>query len=355
MNNINIDELVKQSGCDPILVDMIYKFTGSDYQGTEKILASIPKDNFLIKGKFLAGLTFKYGSFLFFYNTKETKCDRITVIISAGDKGASRYNLDEPWLEFEKNLKSYENHASMEIDMQKRFVKILNEAYAIEFFSKSLVYNKPPDLAPIKNFFIEILTNILDDPDIAVKLKIEEVDIFQLNRGYDISSYKLEEKNKNTDNDNANENYPNNGQGKEPLIIIDVDIELQPIGGTKISEIEQGGKVLVRITDRTSIADYLCELLECVENGIRKPLFAVLKESYITDAGVKVIVEFGPGIYGRAIFSEDVAVRTTRIESEEDLMKSQSILHKLSLKNFWWMVGTLIIIILMLLYFVVNR
>ena len=67
MQNEKLIKLQKDTGCDAILGKLLLKFTGDDVEGAIKIIKSVDKDIFVVRGKFIAqGLEY-YGVVVFCY------------------------------------------------------------------------------------------------------------------------------------------------------------------------------------------------------------------------------------------------------------------------------------------------
>lgn len=351
MSDQKILQLQKETGCDPVLGKLILKFTGDDLDGAIKILKSVEKDIFVIRGKFVAQTVKIYGSFIIFYNQKNKAVDKVVVIAKTEDRSAIEFDFEKGWNIFLQGLNDYQRKNATEIDVQSKFINAISGPKVISIFDK--IFNKKEiDYEELKSFFEEIFIGIAGDINIAIKLKVDRSDAFEVNKG-NISENDIVFKDEKRE-DNKNEQKKSNLEQNQ-ILLLKIDLELAPVDGRPLSELQPGELIGVKIVDDRPIAHYIASLLSgnTFEFEQNKIVFAELKDIKLTDNGILVRVEFGPGIYGETYYGEDVKVKIARLDNEDKEENDKK--ENFFLKNIWIIGGILLAIIIILLFIVTQQ
>ncbi len=351
MSDQKILQLQKETGCDTVLAKLILKFTGDDLDGAIKILKSVDKDIFVIRGKFIAQTMKVYGSFIIFYNSKNRVTDKAVIVVKTEDKSAIEFDFEKGWNIFLQSLLDFQRKNATDIDIQSKFINLISSPKAISSFDK-ILNKKEIEEDLLKAFFEETLIGITGDINIAIKLKIDRSDAFEVNKG-NISENDIVFKDEKRDDSKQEQKKSTYDQNQ--ILLLKIDLDLSPVEGKLLSELQPGELIGVKITDDRPIAHYIASLLSgnTFEFEENKLVFAELKDIKLTDAGILVRVEFGPGIYGEAYYGEDVKVRIANLENEnnEESNKKTNFL----LKNIWIIGGILIAVIIILLFIVTQQ
>ncbi|HOJ63102.1 MAG TPA: hypothetical protein PLE45_01665 [Spirochaetota bacterium] len=347
MSDQKILQLQKETGCDTVLAKLILKFTGDDLDGAIKILKSVDKDIFVIRGKFIAQTVKIYGSFIIFYNSKTKIVDKTVIIAKSEDKSAIEFDFEKNWSIFLQGLNDYQKKNATDIDIQSKFINAIASSPKIVSSFDRILNKKEIDYEELKSFFEEIFIGITGDINIALKLKVDKSDAFEVNKG-NISENDIvfkDEKKEDNKNDQKKSTFDQN-----QILLLKIDLDLSPIDGKLLSELQPGELIGVKIVDDRPIAHYIASLLsgntfDFEENKI---VFAELKDIKLTEGGILVRVEFGPGIYGEAYYGEDVKVRVASLDNEKDEKEAKK--DNFIFKNIWIIGGILIAIIIILLF-----
>ncbi|OHD11727.1 MAG: hypothetical protein A2Y34_15350 [Spirochaetes bacterium GWC1_27_15] len=348
MSDQKVIQLQKETGCDISLAKLLLKFTSGDIDGAVNIIKSVDKNIFIIRGKFIAQTLKIYGSFIIFYNSKNKVIDKAHIVIKKEDKSAIEFDFDQQWHIFFKNILDYSRKNITEVDSQNKFFENVKSPRTLAFFEGKLSLKKDIDDKILKDFFSDILVNITGDVNVAVKIKVERTDIFELNKGEnpEIDGFDKEQQSKQQEKKKEKEN--------EQILLVDIELELAPIEGVEISQLQIGDLVGVKIKDDRPVAEYISTLLGAKDLTTleRKTVFAELKDIKVTDQGILIKVEFGPGIYGQAYYGEDIKVRVAKKESlfEEKPEKKKNFFFK-----YFWLIGGVLICIIIILLLLITR
>lgn len=351
MSDQKILQLQKETGCDSVLAKLILKFTGDDLDGAIKILKSVEKDIFVIRCKFIGQTIRIYGSFVIFYNSKIKGIDKVVIVVKTEDKSAIEFDFEKGWNIFMQSLIDYQKRNATDIDIQSKFINTVSSHKVISSLDK-ILSKKEIDEETLKSFFEETLIGITGDINIALKLKIERTDAFEVNKG-NISENDIVFKDEKKD-ENKQDEKKSNFQDNQ-ILLLKIDLDLSPVTGKSLSELQPGELIGVKIIDDRPIAYYIASLLSGNSFNFdqNKLIFAELKDIKLTDSGILVKVEFGPGIYGEAYYGEDVKVRTA--DFSEDVPEDSKKKENFWLKNIWIIGGILIAVVIILLFIVTQQ
>jgi hypothetical protein len=349
MQDEKLTKLVNSTGCDPVLAKLLLKFTDDDLDGAMKIMESVDKDIYVVRGKFIAQGSKVYGTFIFFYNTKSKEIYRLNMVIKKEERAAIEFSFKLPWREFEKKLVDYGLSNLIKIDLQDKFAFQMKTPKAISTFEKFMVRKKEHDEQALKAFFTEVVFNLTGDSDIAIKLHIERTDAFELNKG-NVKETDIIFKEEKEEADVKEEIDENN----DDVLNLRIEPELSPGEGTEITLLRPGDIISVKIADERPIAEYIATLLNAKEPVTNENImiYSKVKDIITTEQGFVVKVEFGPGINGIAYFGENVKLRVAKID--EAIPEETQLSDNIFIRNFWIIGGILVVGIVILLLLITK-
>lgn len=352
MSDQKIIQLQRDTGCDVALAKLMLKFTAGDVDGALNIIKSVEKNIFVFRLKFIAQTSKIYGTLSFIFNTKTKTIDKLYCVVKREDKTAIEFDFEKTWnITFEEIISYYQNNI-IDIELQNKILSAINTNKTVSLLENKLTTKKEIDENSIKNYFTDILINISGDVSVAVKSKIDKTDIFEINRG------SLTDTENDTTKEDLKKEEIKKEKDQDQILLLNIEMDLAPVDGVQISELQIGDLIGVKITDDRPIAEYICTLLNAKDPVTKQPLtlFAELKDIKVTESGIVVRVEFGPGIHGVAHYGEDVKIRVT---DKEDLFnkskKEDSSKGNFFFKYFWLIGGGLILIIVVILILLMSN
>ncbi len=318
MNNEMVKELVKTTGCDDFLANMLLRFTGGDIDGARRIIEAVPKDIFAVKLKFITQITGYYSACFFCFDHKEQRINRFVAVIS-DDKEIGKFDLQTDWYDFEEQLYSYSRTKKIDGVKTDQLKNLFVGGEFVSLVSSILKPGQPVKNEVFSNLIVDELYNLFADTNIAVKFDIEMTDAFKLNKNRDLRDEEAEigESLNIEEGDREKEKRGYERTKDQSLIVLRVDPVLSPVSGSEIKDLEFGDEIQVRITDDRDIANYLAELIGGKVDSIRVPVFSkIIEVKELEGDSVGVFTQFGPGIFGMFKVPADAKV-VTRINEEE--------------------------------------
>lgn len=346
MSDQKIIHLQKETGCDVSLAKLLLKFTGGDVEGAASIVKSVEKNIFIIRLKFIAQSAKIYGTITFQMSTKTKLIDKFYCVTKVEDKSAIEFDFEKKWDITQEEVAGYYQRNIVDIDFYNKIANAFNNPRVIQFLESKFVTKKDIDENSIKNFFTDILINLTGDVSVALKIKIDKTDVFEVNKG-NPKDFEIDDNNESQKKEDSKKE-----KEQEQILMLKVDLDLAPVDGVQISDLQIGDLLGVKITDERPISEYISRLLNSKDPVTNEnlTLFAELKDIKVSESGIGIKVEFGPGIYGSAHYGEDVKVRVSdKYQLLSGEKKESPSKNNFFFKYFWLIGGALISIIVIVL------
>jgi len=324
-----------------------------------------PDTNYLvIKGRFKATASSSYGLFIVFMDNVTKNVDKIEIVASHFSTVYDT-NINMPWSELQDIITKLrwkgEYATSLTHDIQSSLEDLFQPGTGrgIDIWNaiKKTMVNKAA------NFFEEFFARPTGDKGVKVELAIETI------TKSDIENVKKMREQRDILNSlNLQNNQPKPQQAEQKLeesaVVLDVSLVLSPISGVPIYELKEGTKIFIKITEQTSRGQYFNDLLGASEGNEILPVPATVKKVSKEGKIYTVLVEIGPGIYGKSLDEDTVKVKL--YDSNQDKRKLQKTIEAAptsieplsetppSSSNgsflFWVMGGIGLLIIMILVY-----
>ncbi|MGC8765889.1 MAG: DUF4899 domain-containing protein [Brevinematia bacterium] len=268
----------------------------------------------IIKGRFKAPAVSSFGLFIVFMDNQSKSVEKFDVVCSHFST-LYENNISIPWNEIENIIVKLKWKGEYATSLTHDVQATLDDLFQVgsgrtpEIWSniKKLQFNK------VENVFEEALSRPAGDKNIKVDVAIETLHASQIEStrkmqkdtsGKDILSALTPEPKQE-----AQTTTPATYIPEDSAVLLEVALVLSPVSGVPIFELKEGDKIFVKITEQSNRGQYFIDLLNASEDGDLLPIPAsvvkVLKEGKI----YTVIVNIGPGIYGRSIDEDNVKVK----------------------------------------------
>lgn len=277
----------------------LLNFTRNDLEQAIKILEACEKNVAIIKGKFLSSKKLFNGAFLFTYNFELRELNYFFIVVS-NDASITRINIEQKWRDFYSDLFTFANSNSANMQVSNELERVLLSPDNIRYLLSFFVDVNNIDQVNLKRFLLSEIAKVLMDSAVAVKISIENTDIFSLQNF-------LKENPSGTKFDKRDK--------KDFYIIINLNVEpvLAPIGGVESGTLEFGDEILVKLKDEREIVQFLLGFInpDSFQGGaIYGSLFS--KQLDPLTGNYLVRLEFGPGIFGSFLIGEKVRLQVRK-------------------------------------------
>jgi len=266
----------------------------------------------IIKGRFKAIGTSSYGIFIIFVDNNTKNVDKID-IISSHFSTIYENPVSMPWSELEDLITKMkwkgEFATSLTNDVQSTLEDIFQPGTGrgIDIWTSV----KKGQLNKVCNIFEEYLSRPTGDKNVKVEVAIETVTRSEIDEVKRAREQKGELESANlTSNLTPTEVQKNQELGiEESAIVLDVSLVLSPISGIPIYDLKEGTKILVKISEQSSRGQYFIDLFNASVNNEILPIPATVVKVTHDGKIYTVLVNIGPGIYGKSMDEDTVKVK----------------------------------------------
>lgn len=268
------------------------------------------EDNIIIvKGRFKSNSMNLFGQFILIFNNSK-RLDSYNVVVSTFSD-AFELEPHTSWEKFEENLVNLKwkgnFNSSMTNSIMDQLKNLSNEPYNLEIIFDN-AYNY--DYTNLDISLFDMLNRIIHDKNLVLDTGIQELSPqeFQAtkeNRGKNPSETKDEPPPASSPSDFEN-------QLAEGSVILPIKAIVAPVRGKAIYELKIGDKIMVKILPTSERANYFIDLLGLRDENQRdeKKILPVpaevidIKKATGKREPVEILVEIGPGLYGKLIEDE---------------------------------------------------
>ncbi len=164
---------------DEKLATMLIEFTGGDLEGAQKIIKSMPKDYLALKIRYMGYKTHKYGLILVILNLRVKEIEDTYVTID-NVMEASHIETSLKFEDFKDAIINYIKNKSIDLELMGRIREaITKEDFKEKMFLK-IISETQINLSQLKLDFSELFFKIITEPNCAIKIEEEPIDLFRL-------------------------------------------------------------------------------------------------------------------------------------------------------------------------------
>ncbi len=270
----------------------------------------------IIKGKLKATATSSFGLFVAFMDNVTKTIDRYDIICSHFST-IFENNINMPWNEVEELIQQMKWKGEYATNLTHDAMSTLEDLFepgtgrVLDIWSAL----KKSQVNKAEAIFEEYLMRPTSDKNIKIEIGIEVIS------GSDIDRIKMQrEQRANQEQASLQEPQTPEMTTQDNAVILDVALVLSPISGVSLSELKQGEKILVKISEQSNRGQYFIDLLNAQVDDEIVPVPATIEKIIMAEKLNTVIVSIGPGIYGKAL--EEDNVKAKRYDPAKDKRKN---------------------------------
>ncbi len=273
------------------------------------------KTTIIIKGRFKATASSSFGVFIVFMDNSSKNIEKFDVVASHFST-LYENNISIPWNEIENLITKLkwkgEYATSLTHDVQATLEDLFQAGTGRsgEIWSniKKLQFNK------VENIFEEVLARPTSDKNIKVDIAIEtlpssQIEAIRKNKAESGSKDILSALTPSSQQENQQKQEKESYIPEDSAVLLEVSLVLSPVSGVPVYELKEGDKIFIKITEQSNRGQYFIDLLNASQDGEILPIPATVVK--VTKEGkiYVVIVNIGPGIYGKSLDEDTVKVK----------------------------------------------
>ncbi len=307
--------LVNNYGLPLDFAKKLLQFMGGDIENAIQVLEESEKDMIVLKVKFLSNRKGIYGALQLYYNFRTAQVEYVAVVVTR-DNDLSRLRLESDWKEVYQNISKFYASSTFSPEVSEQIEQALllpnNQNYINSFF----LDQNQIDMVNTKRFLLSEVSKVVQDTSIVIKVVKQEVDVFK---------FRTMLKNINQ----GIKQIPQEESDRLMLLTLTVKPVLSPIGGIDIEKVVPGMQIKVNLDDDREIAYFVGKILGAVDStGLKDAVYGrlIYKKRVADTENLRVIVEFGPGIYGS--FRIGNRVRVDYNKDEKIILPPNTVSHR---------------------------
>ena len=309
---MEVQVLVNNYGLPLDFAQRLLQFMGNDLENAIQVLEESEKNMVVLKAKFLSNRKGFYGAFLLFYNFRTNQVEYVLAVVTR-DAELSRVRLDAGWQEVFELVTGFVNSSSFNVDLSSNIEQAVLLSHNQNYINSFFVDPSQIDMVNIKRFLLSEIGKVLQDTTVVVKVVKQDVDVFKFRNLIRKVSDGIEQ-------------IPQEESDRLMLLTLSVDPVLSPIGGIDIDKVVPGMQIKVKINDERDVAYLIGKVLGAVDSvDLKEGIYGrlVYKKIVENTDNVRILVEFGPGIYGT--FRVGSKVRVDYNKDEKIVLNSNDV------------------------------
>lgn len=276
---------------------------------------------YLLKGRFKGATTNKYGLFIISLSLAQKAIDNVFV---AASHYSSLFEMSpaSPWNVFEEKIIqvkwSGETISNTSNDLQLLLLNTIKPDIIEEFIEAVSTNN----LHKIEHSLMGILSKGILDKSVSVEIKAEKVNYADILKVKDERARKEKEEREAKEKEEIRKIQEQRYRVEEGAVILPINLILAPVSGTPVYDVAAGDVIMVKIDASTEKGNYFIDLMNARgPNGEIMNIKAAVKEIVQNTLGeYEILVELGPGIYGKCVETEKVKIKI--FDAEEERVKT---------------------------------
>jgi hypothetical protein len=264
----------------------------------------------ILKGRFKALTTNTFGIFVIFIDKTLKSINKMSVIAS---HFSSMYENDpeQDWNKFEGIITQLRYNGEISVNLSNDFQSLFTSSFLTDILEIFIEGFDTKNHSKSEHVIISLVEKILSDKNIFLQLEKQTITKEEMDRVHneiETSSEELVEPDEVQTEQAAKQMF----NIEEGSILLNIDLIIGPINGIPIYELRPGDQIVVKIAGRTQKEQYFIDLLNAKnDKGEVLPVRAIVKEINADrqSKSYNLLVEIGPGIYGKASELEKVKLK----------------------------------------------
>ena len=271
----------------------------------------------IIKGRFKAPASSSFGLFVIFIDNVSKNVEKFDVIASHFSV-IYENNLAMPWNELEELISKMKWKGEYATNLTHDIQSTLEDLFEPNSGRNVDIWNSVKKAQTNKtcSIFEEQISRPTGDKNIKVEIGIENINVS------DIENVKRTRETQSNTSDllEKQASMPMESDGirlEENAVVLDVALVLSPISGIPIYELKEGEKIVVKISEESSRGQYFIDLLNASDGSDILPIPASVVKISSSGKLYTMMLNIGPGIYGKAIEEDNVKVKIYDVANDK--------------------------------------
>ncbi len=313
IKKMEIDKAIDEFEKEQKKIEIALEFAEGDLEKAKKLVSGEIKDIAVIKCRFLEDEVKLFGAFIIFFNLESKLIEKCYSIISF-DRALLKATPYSKWSEFESCLIDLQWKGKHLVTQSKELTTNIEAGLTFEYMETFIELLNTKNERKILEILKKIIIQTLNLETIRIDVEIEFINRFLMKYDGQKISKTTEKKSEPEQTEKKNEE----SYIKEGEILLEGELEISPIKGININNLQPGMEILVKLRGQTPQEKYFINVLNAHDGKKILPVKATIRYiDYDDTYGYLVIAELGPKIIVKCIEKAQINVMTPEIATKE--------------------------------------
>ncbi|MBU1076009.1 MAG: hypothetical protein KKH98_01865 [Spirochaetes bacterium] len=281
---------------------------------------------YLLKGRFKGADSNTFGLFIMYLSINIKAVDNVLV---AASHFSSLYDTSPtiPWDAFEEKITQLKWKGEISVNTSHDLQLLLTNSIKQDMAEEIIDAIGKQQNNKIDHTLSNILIKGLIDKNVKLEFSAEKVTQRDMIQVKDERARREKDEKEAKEREAVRKAETQKYKVEDGAVTLPVNLVLAPVSGIPIYDIKAGDLIMVKIDGATERGNYFIDLLNArTPEGEVTAVKGSVKEISMNALGeFELLVEIGPGIYGKSLESEQVKIKKYDIREEKIKLQSTSV------------------------------
>ncbi|MEW5693217.1 MAG: hypothetical protein AB1765_07965 [Candidatus Hydrogenedentota bacterium] len=305
---------------------------------------------YVLKFKAVSDGAALYGGGVIIYNKEAKKVKRFTLGIG-GDKRLRDININKDWHIFEDFIITEKMAGRLALTISQNITNILQDDFK-NSESEIIIFLDNRDENSICKYLEGVLTKEIGQSDVVIQSRMDSFTEEEF-----LKTRTTPETETKTDAEVIKEIYGETQEKVSEEVYFNIKFILSPVKGIALKDLKVGTKVAVVLNDEREFAKYLVNLIKKDEEVVNDKIYGTVYSVDLIDPDfAKVIVKFGPGVYGIGKANQRIMVKVIADElPKKEISPQETVKKKKELNVRVVVIIAAVVFILLIIILIIFR
>ena len=278
-------------------------------------------DNYyVIKGRFRGADSNTFGLFVVFFSLAQKNIDNVMI-------AASHYSAiyDTPpatsWNDIEERINRLKWKGDVAMNTSQDLQLLLSNSIKPDMAEELIEAIEHNKTNKIDHTLVAIFEKGISDKSVVLDFLTQKVSHSDILKIKDERARKEKEETESKEREVARKVEEDRFKVEDGAAVLPVSLVLAPASGIPIYEVKSKDLIMIKIEAVTEKSNYFVDLLKARnQDGEIVPIKGSVKEVFVNTMGeYELLIEIGPGMYGKTVESERVKIKL--YDAREDMIK----------------------------------
>lgn len=264
----------------------------------------------ILKARFKATESNTFGLMIIFFSLSQKMIDNVLV---AASHFSSIYETPPAtsWADFEEKITQLKWKGDISTNTSHDLQLLLTNTIKQDIAEELIEAINHGQKNKIEHTITNILIKGLIDKSVIFEYHTERISHKDIINVKDERARREKEEREAKQREEIRQQESEKFQVEEGAVVLPVNLILAPVSGIPIYEVKAGDLIMVRLDGSTERGNYFIDLLNArTQEGEITPVKGTVKEVSMNALGeFELLIEIGPGIYGKTLESEQVKIK----------------------------------------------